>query len=189
MKNQMMSQMMNQMMNQSQVQMGSCAIKGFDESLSGAPKIWYEDNHHVAIKVAPNDTFATVASALQTTIQKKSDENAPAVNPAMAAMSTSNPAMKAMANFSSTTTVLGFSFEGTEISLTSDGQQPISSRLAVGDVFQIKVQYDIQMGQGGGSGKTTTASAQQQQPNPDMQYATSSTGAIQPGGASCCIIL
>jgi hypothetical protein len=154
---------------QTQVQVGSCTIKEFDESLTGAPKIWYEDNIQTVIKVAPNDTVAGVASALQTAIQKKSDEKS---------------GMRA----NSTATVLGFSFKGTDISLTSDGQQPISSRLAVGDDFQIKVQYDIQIGQGGASGKATTASAQQQQPNPDIM-ATSTAGAIQTGGGSCCVIL
>jgi hypothetical protein len=94
-----------------------------------------------------------------------------------------------MLNFSTTVTILGFSFEGTDISITSDGEQLISNRLAVGDVFQVKVQYDIEIG--GPSGKSTTASAQQQQPNPAMpSFATSNTGgAIQPGGGGCCVIL
>jgi hypothetical protein len=184
-----MNQMMKQMMNQSQVQMGSCAIKGFDESLAGAPKIWYEDNFHMAIKVAPNDTFAAVASALGTQIQNKTDENSEmASNAAM---------MKAKLNFTTKVTVLGFSFEGTDISITSsEGEQPISSRLADGDVFQVKVQYDIQIGgSSGASGNATTASAQQQQPNSAMpsSFATTSNatsgGAIQPGGGGCCVIL
>jgi hypothetical protein len=183
MMNKQMANMMKQM-NQKQVQTGSCTLKGIDPSLM-APKIWYEDNFNVAIKVAPNDTFDTVASALQTTIQTKCDENAASVT--NAALTNANMVS------TTTVTVLGFSFEGTDISMDSDGGQPISSRLAVGDVFQIKVEYDIQFGGGSGSsGNTATnASAQQQQQQfgVNTTTTTTSTGPIQRGGGSCCVIL
>jgi hypothetical protein len=179
--NKAMANMMKQM-NQKQVQMGSCTLKGVDPNLV-APKIWYEDNFNVAMKVAPNDTFDTVASALKTTIQNKSDENAANV--------TNVALMKAKMDFTTMVTVLGFSIEGTDISMDSDGGQLISSRLAVGDVFQVKVQYDIQFGGGSGaSGKTATnGPAQQQQPNMTFSNTTTSTGPIQPGGGTCCVIL
>jgi hypothetical protein len=79
MKNEMMNRMVNQLLNPTQVPiMVSCTLSGFDESLSGAPEIWYDINHDMAIKVkvAPHDIFAAVASALQTEIQNKFDENA-----------------------------------------------------------------------------------------------------------------
>lgn len=185
-------------MNQQQVQEGSCTLKGFDESLV-APKIWYEDNFNVAIKVAPNDTFNTVAAALQTTIQDKSDQNV--------ANMTNAALMNAKMEFTTTVAVLGFSMEGTDISMDSEGGQLISSRLAVGDVFQVKVQYDVQFGGGpttssgasGGKKATTNAFSsqqqQQQQSNPAMQFSdptfntNSTTGPIQAGGGSCCVIL
>lgn len=196
--NSAMSKMMMQTMNQKQVQEGSCTLKGFDESLV-APKIWYEDNFNVAIKVAPNDTFHTVAAALQTTIQDKSDQNVANV--------TNAALMNAKMEFTTTVAVLGFSMEGTAISMASDGGQLLSSRLAVGDVFQVKVQYDIQFGGGptsssgasGGKKATTNAFSsqqqQQQQSNPAMQFSdpafntNSTTGPIQAGGGSCCVIL
>jgi hypothetical protein len=171
-------------MNQKQVKMESCALKGFDESLLGAPNIWYEDDFHMAIKVAPNETFATVASALEKMIQNKSDENSEKASNAAI--------LEQKSNFTSKVTVLGFAFEGTDISIT---QQTISSRLAVGDVFRVKVQYDIQIGDS--SGEATTADpAQQQQPNHAMpsfptantaNTPSSSAGAIKPGGI--CVIL
>eukprot|EP00550_Attheya_septentrionalis_P008143 CAMPEP_0198295628 /NCGR_PEP_ID=MMETSP1449-20131203/28761_1 /TAXON_ID=420275 /ORGANISM="Attheya septentrionalis, Strain CCMP2084" /LENGTH=173 /DNA_ID=CAMNT_0043995997 /DNA_START=75 /DNA_END=596 /DNA_ORIENTATION=+ len=169
-------------MNQKQVQMGSCTLKGIDPSLV-APKIWYEDNFNVAIKVAPNDTFDTVASALKTTIQNKSDENVANV--------TNAALMKAKMDFTTTVTVLGFSIEGTDISMDSDGGQLISSRLAVGDVFQVKVQYDIQFGGGSGaSTKTATNGSAMQFVDPTFNSnSTTNTGPIQPGGGSCCVIL
>jgi hypothetical protein len=134
-----------------------------------APKIWYEDIN-VAIIVAPNDTFDTAASALQTMIQTKTDENAASV--------TNAALMKANNISSSTVTVLGFSLKGMDISLDSDGGQPIPSRISVGDVFQIKVEYDIQFGL-----------AQQQQKQFGVNTTTTSTGSIQQGGGSCCVIL
>jgi hypothetical protein len=45
-------------------------VKGFNDSL-GEPKLWYEDNHRMALKVLSAKTADLVASAMQESSKKR----------------------------------------------------------------------------------------------------------------------
>jgi hypothetical protein len=125
----------------SQTQMGSVEIKDYDDTTLGRPKLWYEDNYRLAMKASSKETMASVACAIKGFVQQMTDENAAMANNSMApAFASTAPLMKTVV------TVLGFSHEGEEIHTTS--RTAMSEVFPKGAVFQVKIQYDIQVGDG-----------------------------------------
>jgi hypothetical protein len=171
----------------SQTQMGSVEIKDYDDTTLGRPKLWYEDNYRLAMKASSKETMASVACAIKGFVQQMTDENAAMANNSMApAFASTAPLMKTVV------TVLGFSHEGEEIHTTS--RTAMSEVFPKGAVFQVKIQYDIQVGDGSGSKKCKASSV------PDSAPAGSTLpvlndpnvngdGPITTKGSGCCTIL
>jgi hypothetical protein len=120
-------------------QMRSATVKSFDDSLA-EPKLWYE-GANVALKVSSRETVASVVSAIERLLGETTDENAAMVNANYASSQVSKMATKMQ--ILTKTTIVAVSFEGDEISATSE--KAISELFSEGDIFQVKVQSDVQI--------------------------------------------
>jgi hypothetical protein len=116
--------------------MRSATVKGFDDSLA-EPKLWYE-GAYVALKVSSRETVASVVSAIERLLRETTEQNA-----AMASANIASNQVATKMHFQTKTTIVAVSFEGDEISATSE--KAISELFSEGDVFQVKVQSDVQI--------------------------------------------